>query len=299
MHKKIKNIEKNQNYKSIINYFNGLSLSSDNLRTGYIFGSRAQEKSFHNEFSDLDIEMVVQDKRQWIHNLDWLENFGEIELAYKQLPSDGLGMQVRILFKDMSRADIVFLDQNDFDKAYNSPHMAYGVFGRGVIALFDKDNRIKPRVETFIKPDSYVPTFQELESEYKDFIFHLVYAQNKLKQGEMLVAKDTMDISVRRSIIKFIRWSEYLNDPNKDLWHRSRHFEKWASSKNQELVSSSSPKLNASDISRTISTVYSDVTELAFEIAQELGVSLPYSEKIRDYLVPNKSNKNKNPRPGR
>jgi predicted nucleotidyltransferase len=281
---KIDKIKENKTYARVIDYFQSIAGQSENLRCAYVFGSRAQNDSYQNEFSDLDIEIIVNDKSEWVDRLDWLESIGATKIAYLQRPSDGNGMQVRVLFDDMSTVDMVFLDGEEFKKAYASDQFVNGVFGRGVASLFDKDNLLA-KFNGLAKTNiSVQPNSEELNYEFKDFLYHLIYAQNKVKQGELLVAKDTMDVSIRKSLMKFIRWEEHLRDPNKDLWHRSRHFEKWSSTKNQELIKLSSPLHTREDLERAIQETFSKATELVRDICKQSGIELDYPENIEKYF---------------
>ncbi len=282
---KLKEIRKHKTYARIIDFFIEHANKSNNTRSGYIIGSRAQNTPYQNKFSDLDIEIIVKDRDKWAENLEWLNAIGPKKFAYLQKPSDGNGIQIRALFNDMSMVDFVFLNEEEFNKAYSDKQFINGVFGRGVITLFDKDNLLDKFTDTQKSNLISKLTPEKLNTEYKDLLFHLIYAKNKVSQGELLVAKDTIDTSVRKSLIKIIRWQEHLSHPEKDLWHRSRHFEKWASPHNQSLIQHASPRYNKNEIKEVISTIFFSAVELVKDIADHSGIQLDYQADIEDYLA--------------
>lgn len=292
--KKLEKIKENKTYADIVSFFKACADQSDEIRCGYIFGSRAQDSSYQNEFSDLDIEIIVKDKGDWTKSLEWLDSIGPKKFAYLQKPSDGNGMQVRVLFEDMTVADFVFLSPEEFRKAYSDRQFINGVFGRGIVPLFDKDGLLDQFSNTQKTNLVSTLTAEGLNAEYKDLLFHLIYAKNKIRQGELLVAKDTIDSSIRKSLIKLIRWEEHLSHPDKDLWHRSRHFEKWASPHSQELIRIASPSYQKDEMEKSIDAVFTKATELVKSLSARSGFALDYQADIANYFVPNSTSTKQN-----
>lgn len=280
----LKRIKQNPLHAKIISYFVHRSDKDDNIRACYIIGSLAQKDSYPTPYSDLDVELVVDQKDKFTQNMDWIEDIQKKEFSYIQKPSDGNGEEIRVLFSEnMSSVDFTFLTFDEFKKCYSSRQYLNGVFGRGVVSLVDKDGIIK---DLNVEKINTIPPLnrQTFNTAYKDLLFHLIYAKNKIRAGELLTAKNTIDVSIREYLMKFIRWEEHLNDPEKDLWHRARHFEKWADESHQLLIKDASPKYNAKDLEKSLLAISRHMFRIANNISRQTGIPLEYNKDISDYL---------------
>lgn len=280
----LKRIKENPLYARIISYFVHRSDEDDNIRAVYIIGSLAQKDSHPTKYSDLDIELVVKDNTVFLQNTDWVQDIQKAEFAYEQTPSDGNGSEIRALFSEgMKSVDFTFLTPKDFNNRIANKQYRNGVFGRGVISLVDKDEMISNlRVE---KTNTIPPLNQQsFNREYKNLLFHLIYAKNKIQAGELLTAKNTIDVSVRESLMKFIRWEEHLADTQKDLWHRARHFEKWADESHQLLIKDASPTYNAKEMEKSLLDISRHILRIANNISKQTGIPLEYNKDISNYL---------------
>lgn len=104
-------------------------------------------------------------------------------------------MEIRVVFSDNNKlADFVFMTPVEFQQAYNNKQYLNGVFGRGIAVISDKDSLIP----TSIVWENTVPLLTEetFNQNIKDLFFHLLYAKNKVSAGELLTAKNTIDIGI-------------------------------------------------------------------------------------------------------
>ncbi len=281
----LKRIKQNPLYAKIISYLVHKADRADDIRACYIIGSLAQKNSHPTPYSDLDVELVVKRKEEFTQNLDWIEDIQKKEFSYLQKPSDGNGEEIRVLFSEhMKSVDFTFLTLEEFKKCYSNKQYLNGVFGRGVVPLIDKDGIIERLA--IEKTNTLPPLNKEtFNMTYKNVIFHLIYAKNKILAGELLTAKNTIDVSIRESLMKFIRWEENLRNPEKDLWHRARHFEKWADEDHKLLIENASPTYSKDDMEKSLLLINQHIMKIAKNISKQTGISLEYNRDISDYLV--------------
>lgn len=226
-------MDKVNGYEDLIKKLGLLSQNDENIRSCFIFGSRAHITSYADKWSDLDIAIICNDPSQYIENLDWLKTFGESIFSFKEAVSLGVGMQIRVLFEDFKDVDFGFFSQDDFQKLLQDKRFYHGTIGRGVKILSDKDGLLE-----FIKGEKFLKNYftpeivqSSFENHVDDFLYHAVSAVKKLHKNEILTAKDTLDSTMKSTLILFIRWYVLSKDNSTDTWHRNRHFEKWADSK--------------------------------------------------------------------
>lgn len=288
----LKKIKQNPLHAKIVSYFVHRADRDDNIRACYIIGSLAQKDSYPTQYSDLDVELVVKQKEDFTQNINWVDDIQKKEFLYLQKPSDGNGEEIRVLFSENMRSvDFTFLTLDEFKKCYSSRQYLNGVFGRGVISLVDKDGIIKGLE---VEKSNTIPPLnkQTFNTAYKDLLFHLIYAKNKILAGELLTAKNTIDVSIRESLMKFIRWEENIRDPEKDLWHRARHFEKWADEDHKLLIENASPRYSKVDMEKSLLLINRHLMKIAENISKQTGIPLEYKRDISDYLSGNSSTLN-------
>ncbi len=281
---RLRKIMKDLLYKRILSYFSRKSKKDDNIRACYVIGSRAQINSYPTKFSDLDMEVVVKQKEPFIKDLSWVNSVAPYEFCYPQSPSDDCGMEIRVVFSDNNKlADFVFMTPAEFQQAYNNKQYLNGVFGRGVAVISDKDSLIP----TSIVWENTIPLLTEetFNQNIKYLLFHLLYAKNKVLAGELLTAKNTIDVGIRKSLMIMIRWQEHINDAQKDVWHRARHFERWSSIESQQLIRVSSPTYDKRAINKALIDIYNHVRPIITNIAAQKGFSIEYTKDISTYLV--------------
>ncbi len=285
MLERLSEIRKVPLYARIISYFVHLSDVDDNLRAFYIIGSRAQKKAYATQYSDLDVEIVVKDRFSFEHNRDWISNIQDSEFSYIQKPSDGIGNEVRVVFSENTQlVDFTFLTREEFTTCYSNEQFRNGVFGRGVVFLVDKD-RLLENIEC--KQRNVIPPLTEetLNTEYCNILFHLLYAQNKIKAGEFITAMNTINVSIRNSLMKIIRWREHLIDPEKDLWHRARHFEQWALPEHQKIIKETAPPCNSIALLQSLIKINMQVRPLIKDLFERTGFNWKYTKNIGTQLV--------------
>ena len=270
-------------YRRIISYFSRKSREDNNIRACYVIGSRAQINSYPTKFSDLDMEIIVKQKEPFVENFSWVTSVASYEFCYPQSPSDDCGMEIRVVFSNNKLADFVFMTPVEFQQAYNNKQYLNGVFGRGVAIISDKDSLLP----TSVVWENTLPllTEQTFNQEVKYLLFHLLYARNKVLAGEFLTAKNTIDVGIRKSLMTIIRWQEHIDDPQKDVWHRARHFERWASLESQQLIRVSSPTYDKKTINRALIDIYNYARPIIVNIALKKGFSIEYAKDISSYLV--------------
>lgn len=285
---KLEIIKKDTTYGRVVSYFSESARCDDNIRACYIIGSRAQTSSYPTPYSDLDMEIVARDRSVFTNNLSWVSGIAPNEFCYLQSPSDNCGIEIRVLFsKDYKLADIVFMNPHEFQKAYKNKQYRNGVFGRGVIVIEDKD-----KILSFqnCQWENVIPELTQvsLNQEYKYLLFHLVYAKKKIMAGELLTAKNTIDVGIRESLMKLIRWQEYTENPQKDLWHRARHFERWANPEHQILMEEACPGYNCEDLDESLNRIYHQAAFLTKSIAKNANFTLEYKGTLGNLFKSNK-----------
>lgn len=176
----------------------------DRIRVVIMNGSRANPNAPRDIFQDFDIIYLVTDPVPFIHNLPWIDQFGERMIL--QLPDEtgdtaldpAEGSGYLIQFTDGNRLDL---------GVYPLHRLTEFLSDSETILLLDKDGRVPP-----LPPASdrdYIPappTAKAFADCCNEFWWVSPYAAKGLWRGEIVYAKHILDHFSRDMLEKMIFW---------------------------------------------------------------------------------------------
>ncbi len=85
-------------YERLLEKFVTWSQTRPDVRAAVVLGSRARVDRPADEWSDLDIVLIVTDPQPYLTSADWLRNFGEVWITFVEPTARGSEMERRVLF---------------------------------------------------------------------------------------------------------------------------------------------------------------------------------------------------------
>lgn len=215
-------------YRRLLNYFVQQAAEDQNIRCLFVFGSRGRNSPpYADEYSDLDLAIVCREPALYTNNPNWVDCVKPVLFFHLQPTSIGRGMQVRIMFDGAYDADCVFIERSSFDVLKEGQIFRTEYLDRGIYTLIDKDGDLFFPQKSNEKTETEI-LWSNYENDVRDFLYHAVYAAKKIKRGELLTAKNTIDNNLRGFLVQLMRCETKATCFKKDTFHRARHFESWA-----------------------------------------------------------------------
>ena len=219
-------------YENLIERFVAWAQDRPDIRLAIVLGSRARVDPPPDEWSDLDLLLMVTDPEPYLTNFDWLKNLGDLRIIFLEPTPLGDGMDCRVLFNGGLDVDfsIVSSAQTEQGIQRDSRSEMMQIFGRGIRVLLDKDSRAPAADPTFMKSGSAsLPTLSEFSETANDFWYHAVWTAKKLRRGEVWTAIMCCDVYMKRLLLKAMEChARVLNDWDYDTWYDGRFLEHWA-----------------------------------------------------------------------
>lgn len=196
-------------------------------------GSRARTDRPADEFSDLDIVLFADEPDRLIESDDWLSEIGQVAMSFVEQTAVGGWRERRAVFEPMLDVDFSVVPTNllDLDFAVSGPvvDVIYPVVERGYRILYDPTGRLKTLDTMATTPQA--PGSGPDETAYTnlviDFWYHAMWTAKKLLRGELLVARQCLDDSMKVNLLRAIGWLAHSRKPIVDTWHGYRFFEIW------------------------------------------------------------------------
>jgi len=265
-------------FQEIIDNFIRWGNSSRELYAAFIIGSQARSNHPADEYSDLDIVMLVDNPSYFLSSDQWLKNIAEYHVSFSEDSMAG-GKERRILFDGALDVDFILLPNENPEniiKALNC-EMA-SMLERGYKILIDKIKlqEIMPRFDAVVKSDEEL-TEQDFTNIVNDFWYHSVWAAKKLKRGEIWTAKYCVDTYMKSKLLCIIEChARTIHGKDYDTWHNGRFIEQWAPCWVVERLSLCFAHYRKEDIKIALISTMDLFRAVAVEIAEKLGFQYPH-----------------------
>lgn len=261
-------------FDNIINHFVLWGNSSDQLLAAFIIGSQTRADHPADNFSDLDIVMIVDNPDALLHSDHWIEQIGKSHISFIE-DTIGGGKERRILFDHALDVDFIILTKNNFDNAIAGSEIA--ILKRGYLFLIDKIS-----IGTMLPPIAadklhYLPlTESDFNNLTNDFWYHAVWTAKKLIRGELWTAKSCVDSYMKSLLLTLIECHAHiLHGMEYDTWHNGRFLEEWAEDWVIQKLSSCYAYYDRESVKHALVSTMDLFRLISIEIAGRLNYEYP------------------------
>ncbi len=212
----------------IINGLIGLEKKDDQIKAGILIGSRARTDRPADEYSDVDIILLVEDIDFFIQTDEWLKDLGKYHISFVENTVAG-GKERRVLFDQAMDADFLFLRAGNVGRIEKDASVQ-DIVSRSYRILFDKIGFGTVLRNMASAKEIYMPPSETgFTNIICNFWFHSVWAAKKALRGELWVAKNCVDGYMKSLLLQMTEIHAHaVHGREYDTWHNGRFLEKWA-----------------------------------------------------------------------
>ncbi|MCD9617971.1 AadS family aminoglycoside 6-adenylyltransferase [Chryseobacterium gleum] len=244
-----------------------------------------------DDFSDLDVELVFENRSSYESGNEWVRLFGEpiSMIEEDDRVFEGKHAMKMVLYKDHVKVDFKLYQVSEFIEEIKEEILPED-WDVGYKVLIDKDDLTKN-----MKPPTYQsimiqkPTEKEFQQLMNDFWWDTTYVAKSLKRGDIFYAKFMSENILRTDyLVPLIEWYIAGNhDWNNITTNKhGRLFKKYLS---VDLWSKVGKTFSGSDIEENWKALF-EWTDLVHELGTSLAVKLNFTypqnleDNIRNYL---------------
>ncbi|MGR6318205.1 aminoglycoside 6-adenylyltransferase [Micromonospora soli] len=253
------------------------------IRAALVVGSHARADVPADQWSDIDIVIVVDDPTTYATDGSWLTTFGRPLLTFTEPTAVGGFIERRVLFDTGQDVDFALLPSAAVEQIGTDPEAAT-VWGRGFRVLVDKVN-LERRLPGGAAPVRPAPPDTAVFGHLThDFWYHALWTAKKLRRGEVWIAKECCDCYLKTLLVRLLAWHAQASRPV-DTWHGGRFLERWADRQALHDLRSAYASYDADDVARALWATVDLFGRLERKCADRLGLELtvPHDE-IRKHL---------------
>ncbi|WP_080778132.1 AadS family aminoglycoside 6-adenylyltransferase [Chryseobacterium phocaeense] len=244
-----------------------------------------------DDFSDLDIELVFEDRERYEQDKSWIFLFGETVSMVEEDTTcfDGKHAMKMVLYTDHVKIDFKLYQKSEFVKEVQGEDLPED-WDVGYKVLVDKDNLTRDlKAPTYQSIMITKPTEKEFGQLMNDFWWDTTYVAKCLKRGDLFYAKFMSENVIRTDyLVPLIEWyiASFHDWNNITTNKHGRLFKKYLS---EELWNKVEATFSGSSIEDNWQALYVSadlVHELGTFLADRLGFEYSHQHEsdVRKYL---------------
>ncbi len=266
--------------------------SNPDIRAVLLTSSLVNPYAPVDDFSDLDVELVFDNREAYVANNEWISLFGDPIAMIEEDDTifDGKHAMKMVLYKDHVKVDFKLYQTSAFTEEIQKETLPED-WDVGYKVLIDKDDVTKDlKSPTYQSIMIHKPTEKEFNRLLNDFWWDTTYVAKCLKRGDIFYAKFMSENILRADyLVPLIEW--YIAGTHQ--WNNittnkhGRLFKKYLS---EDVSNKVEATFSGSDIEEnwTALFAYADlVHELGTALAGKLNFIYPVKleNDIRSYLM--------------
>lgn len=193
------------------------------LQAVIAIGSSTRTDVPADEFSDLDLIIATTRPEAWLCG-DMPGRLGDVRISFTE-PTLGGGVERRMLYAGSLDVDLIVFTPEQLMRAILEGPAGW-VMNRGYAVLHDAMGAAELIAQHITPAAAFTPMGEaEFVNAVNDFFFHAVWADKKLRRGEIWTAKMCIDAYLKRLLLRVI---ELGHCSTEDVWHDGRFLDRWA-----------------------------------------------------------------------
>ena len=208
-----------------------------NINGSYV---EKKKKKRYDEFSDIDLFIVTENKDYYLNNPEWLKFYNSDFIYFNDPISFGIGMELRVAFADGLLVDIAIVNKSELIALRKNYIFNSKIAGRGTICL--KNNLNEENYFDTSMNDTTRITSYELNRKLDEFWIDIANIYKYIARNDMFSAKYAFDRRITKLLIYALEQYTKVTKPGTDTMFNGRNINKWLDSQNMEYLS----KINSS-----------------------------------------------------
>jgi aminoglycoside 6-adenylyltransferase len=272
-----------------IKQFSDWATIKSDVRAVVLVGSNSRNDHPADEWSDIDILLIVSTPQEYLDSVDWLASFGKPLFNIVERTITGEKWVRRVLYENRLDVDFIVLSPLDVRQDFPGLPVIIEILQRGKQVLVDKDGLFITWSDAITERSVIqTPSLERFLEIVNDFWFHTVWTAKKLRRGELWVATTCINEYMKRIMLQMMEWhTQATKGGERDVWFDGRFIEQWA----YPWVVKELPKViahyNDDDVWRALIAAMELFHQLASQTAEHLQYTYPINqvEKVTEWIT--------------
>ncbi|QDR80994.1 aminoglycoside 6-adenylyltransferase [Sporomusa termitida] len=247
---------------------------NENISALILIGSQARLEKYADQYSDIDLIMVVNNPEYFLSSNEWLEDIGSPHISFIE-PTIGGEKEKRVMFDNALDVDFVIISQEHAQNAIQRNEII-GILHNGYKILVNKQNLTIPPL---INPpgQSYaVPSEDTFTNLVNDFWYHAVWTTKKFLRQELWSAKFCVDSYMKWKLLWMIEQYEHVkHGQSYNTWYSGRFIDSWVDADIKDRLCKTFAHYENADMISSLFETMDLFRNLAIQVAEGYGFEYP------------------------
>lgn len=278
-------------YTDTINHIYTWSQQTQEIEGVIVIGSQARNVMQADQWSDLDLMMLVHTPDVFLSGNQWLNRFGKVVCVFNDVTplhfTSWDWCVKRVLFDDNRDIDFSILPYDHLDEVLA---VNQSIIMQGYQVIYDEHvPLLESKIDALMTPDhesvAQLPTEDELNNTINDLLYHIVWAFKKILRKELWVAVCDINQHISSRLLRLIEWhtvSTMSHSPA--ITYDGRFLEMRASG---EIIGRLRNCFTAYDQTDAIEALGQLINVTQF-VSQELYAACGYAPNVEQFALVNK-----------
>ncbi|NLD93686.1 MAG: aminoglycoside 6-adenylyltransferase [Fibrobacter sp.] len=253
-----------------------------------LIGSASNTDTLYDDYSDIDLIVVVNNLPQYFENAEWLHSIDEVWMTFTESAPDLNHWERRCIFKNGIDVDFVLVDKTKLISDNNEFPVLKEICHTTLKVLFDNENIIR-KFNSIISEEKELsfPDETEYNNTINDFYFHYLWTFKKCLRGEYWIALQCLNGYLKQRTLTMLEWYEHsLHGKNYDTFYNGRYLEKWVEKSLIDKLRETFSSYSKESIINALVANKKLFTNIAKETATKYGFTFPeiQEQKLSDWI---------------
>ena len=197
-------------YRCTVEQIATWAAQDSNVQGAIIIGSQVRDEQGADRWSDLDVMLFLNDQQPLLDDDAWLGRFGQVVCAFNYVtPLTYVKWDwivKRALYDDAREVDLCILPYRELDDALA---INQEIMAAGHRVLYDaQPGLLEGKLAQLFAADQvawrWTPSERELANDFNDLLFHIVWAAQKARRGELWVAVSDINTHIAGLLLRLV-----------------------------------------------------------------------------------------------
>lgn len=211
---------------------------ADDVLLVVVMGSQANPQKITDEWSDIDLAVIVQDMAAYDVQGHWIEQLTPYDFIHTDSAEVGAGLTWHIILESHQMIDLSLFSMEDIQgwmgesDAVKSQSQVF--FNSDLLILVDKTDLFsrlvgEDGIGSLLKQDHKIPTKEDVEDVIHEFWYHTLRAIKHLNRDDLWRAFMSCNYKVKRPLLRMIEWqTKARHGWDTNTLYEGRQIAQWA-----------------------------------------------------------------------
>ena len=227
-----------QDFVELTDIFCVWAQQNANVLTAVVLGSQAHREVAKDEWSDIDIAVIVRDATVYFEEGDWLSELANYAFSFVESAGIGDSISWHLVLNNGRVIDLSFFSLSDVHSWMGDSKMvkaeSQGFFRSHLLVLVDKTDLMQQLMadedmQNILCDHKLPPSEEALQIMIRDFWYHVLRSLKHVYRDDLWRAIMGCNVELKQSLLRLIEWNTKARHGwDYDTRYEGRMIAEWA-----------------------------------------------------------------------